>query len=79
MSFSITFALLIALTVIIVVIICLIYKLKADRRLRLDGEQVQCQIVHEAARQLVSTLITPRNISTISTTQLSNVHIQEIA
>jgi len=74
MSFSITFALLIALTVIIVVIICLIYKLKADRRLRLDGNQVQCQIVHEAARQLVSTLITPRNIP-----PLSDVHIEEIA
>jgi hypothetical protein len=74
---TITFSiitLLIFLTVVIVVITGLIYRLKTYRRTRHDVEQMQSQIVCEAARQLVSTLITPRNRPS-----LSNVHIEEIA
>jgi hypothetical protein len=73
---TITFSiiiLLISLTVIIVVITCLIYRLKTYRRTRHNVEQIQSQIVYEAARQLVSTLITPRYRP-----PLSNVHIEEI-
>jgi hypothetical protein len=55
-----SFSLTTTLTIVIVIIIGLICKSKSLRFHRQDPEQMESQVIYEAARQLISTLRTPR-------------------